>query len=136
MDNKLDSEIYKRLYKAKEFIDDSYCNPIDLEQISKEASISQFHFLRLFRRVYNKTPHKYLTEKRIDKAKQLLSKNELSVTDICFEIGFQSLGSFSTMFNKHVGYSPSEFRMISERKIFIAASFPEKLIPACFLIMR
>lgn len=135
MDNKLDSEIYKRLYKAKEFIDDSYCSPIDLVQISKEASISQFHFLRLFRRVYNKTPHKYLTEKRIDKAKQLLSKNELSVTDICFEIGFQSLGSFSTMFNKHVGYSPSEFRMISERKIFIAASFPEKLIPACFLIM-
>jgi len=133
---KLDTEIYKKLYRAKEFIDDSCCNSIDLEQISKEAAISPFHFLRLFHRVYNKTPHKYLTEKRIDKAKQLLSKNDMSVTDICFELGFQSPGSFSTLFNKHVGYSPSEFRMISERKLFISVSFPEKLIPACFLIMR
>ncbi len=128
----LNTETYKKLFKAKEFIDDCYSTQIDLAQIAKEACYSEYHFLRLFRKVYDKTPHRYLTEKRIDKAKELLKKDSASVTDVCFDVGFESLGSFSSLFSKHVGTSPSAYRDEFIRKVFLAIRFPERLVPGCF----
>jgi AraC-like DNA-binding protein len=106
----IDEDIYRRLVRARRLIDTSFDNPLTLDAISSEACFSRYHFIRLFKRVFNKTPHQYLTEKRIERAKELLALSQLSVTDVCFEVGFQSLGSFSTLFHKRVGASPIIYR--------------------------
>jgi AraC-like DNA-binding protein len=126
-------DIYKRIIRAKEFIDDCCCEAIDIDRIAKEAYFSPYHFIRVFKQIYKKTPHQYLTTRRIDKAKELLSHPEANVTDVCFEIGFESLGSFSTLFNRYVGQSPAKYRLDRARKIYLSVNFPEKLIPSCFI---
>jgi AraC-like DNA-binding protein len=124
-------DTYKRLRRARAFIDDCYDQPLDLDHISREACLSRYHFLRLFRQAFERTPHQYLTERRIQKAKELLTSTRLSVTDVCFEVGFESLGSFSTLFHKHVGRPPVTYRA----RMFDFKRFPQKQIPGCFLFM-
>lgn len=126
-------DIYKRIVRAKSFIDDCCHQQLDIERIAKEAYFSPYHFIRVFKKIYNKTPHQYLTRRRIDKAKELLKNENFSVTDVCFEIGFESLGSFSTLFNKYVGLSPVKYRIENTRRLYLAVNFPEKLIPSCFI---
>src|ERR1700741_1791919 len=104
------AEVYERLCRARSFIDHCYDHPLSLDQISSQACFSRYHFLRLFRQAFNKTPHQYLIERRIEKAKELLGSDELRVTDVCFEVGFQSLGSFSSLFHKCVGDPPITYR--------------------------
>ena len=87
------TEVYERLCRARNFIDVCYDLPLNLDEISSKACFSRYHFLRLFRQTFDKTPHQYLVERRIEKAKELLRGAHLSVTDVCFEVGFQSLGS-------------------------------------------
>jgi len=127
----IDVDTYRRLCRARRFIDQSYQEPIGLDQMSSEACISRYHFLRLFRRAFKRTPHQYLTERRIERAKELLSTSGLTVTDVCFEVGFESLGSFSSLFHKHVGHPPIAYRaLVYERR-----RTPETEIPSCFLVM-
>jgi len=128
-------DLYPRLCNARDFIDTRYHLPLDLQEISRQAFLSPFHFLRLFQKAFNKTPHQYVIEKRIERAKQLLANSELSVTEICFEVGFQSLGSFSSLFHRCVGAPPSRYRRRSLARSRIAVLFPEAPIPACFLMM-
>lgn len=130
-----DEETYKRLCLAREFIDDCFDQSLDLERISRQAFFSPYHFLRLFRQAFQKTPHQYLTERRLEKAKELLAASELSVTEICFTVGFQSLGSFSSLFHKQIGHSPSFYREQMYPRFHIAVLYPEIPIPACFLLM-
>ena len=99
-------EVLERLNRARKFIDLCYDLPLDLNEISSHACFSRYHFLRLFRQAFNKTPHQYLIERRIEKAKELLRADDLRVTDVCLEVGFQSLGSFSSLFHKSVGHPP------------------------------
>jgi AraC-like DNA-binding protein len=128
----LHADTYRRLMRARTFIDERYDQPLDLEQISGEACLSRYHFLRLFRRAFNKTPHQYLTQRRIEKAKELLSSSGLTVTDVCFEVGFESLGSFSSLFHKHVGHPPITYRAI----VFERRLERQRRVPACFLMMH
>jgi AraC-like DNA-binding protein len=104
------TELYRRICRAKEFIDSCYTNQLTIASISKEACLSQYHFLRLFKTVFKQTPHQYLTKRRIEKAMQYLSHTEMSITEICFEIGFESISSFSWLFRKRFGLSPQMFR--------------------------
>src|SRR2546425_11765648 len=104
------SEIHQRLCRARAFIDECYDLPLDLQEISKQACLSRYHFLRLFRNAFETTPHQYLIHRRIEKAKELLLSGRLSVTDVCFEVGFESLGSFSTLFRRRVGDAPMSYR--------------------------
>lgn len=129
----VDREIYQRLRHAREFIDTSFHLPIDLEQISRRAFFSPYHFLRLFKQTFHKTPHEYLTKKRLEKAKQLLVSSELSVTEICFEVGFESLGSFSTLFRKYAGHPPKLYRTRTLGRLQIAVLWPTIAIPACYI---
>src|SRR6266705_1836110 len=92
------SEVHERLCRARTYIDECYDLPLDLNEISKQACLSRYHFLRLFRKAFATTPHQYLIHRRIEKAKELLRVRSLSVTDVCFEVGFESLGSFSSLF--------------------------------------
>lgn len=124
------SEVYRRLCKARELIDQRYDSRLNLDQISSEACFSRYHFLRLFRQAFNKTPHQYLIERRIARAKELLSANDLRVTDVCFEVGFESLGSFSSLFHKHVGHAPVHYRQRVRRD-----ESAKRQIPGCFLVM-
>lgn len=125
-----EADIYRRLCRARDFIDHCYDHPLNLDQISSQACFSRYHFLRLFRQAFDKTPHQYLIERRIEKAKELLSAANLRVTDVCFEVGFQSLGSFSSLFHKCVGHAPNTYREKSRQ-----TQAAKRQIPGCFLLM-
>src|SRR5919112_983376 len=84
--------LYKRIVQAKLFIDGHYSDRIDLSNIADEAYFSKFHFIRLFKTIYGSTPHQYLIKVRIENAKELLQK-DMSVTDTCFDVGFDSVSS-------------------------------------------
>jgi AraC-like DNA-binding protein len=120
-------DVHERLWRARKYIDDCYDLPLDLAEISKQACLSRYHFLRLFRDTFDTTPHQYLIQRRIEKAKELLRLRSLSVTDVCFEVGFQSLGSFSSLFRKCVGHTPINFRRRERESL--------KKVPGCFIIM-
>jgi len=112
-------------------MDRNYAAPLDLDRIAAEACLSPYHFLRLFKQAFNRTPHRYLTERRIRRAKELLANGSLTVTEVCFEVGFESLGSFSSLFRKHAGRSPVDYRTAAvERK-----RVPQKQVPSCFITM-
>ena len=129
----LTTDIYQRIVAAKVYIDTNYHEAIDLEQISKQAFLSRFHFHRLFTHIYKKTPHQYITQTRMDAAKILLAKESISITDVCNSIGFESLGSFSSLFRKHNGYSPQYYRNIAWLKKKLAKEEPKRFIPHCFI---
>ncbi|MBC8043443.1 MAG: helix-turn-helix transcriptional regulator, partial [Rhizobacter sp.] len=104
------AELYRRLNRAKEFIDASAASSIELSEVSKVACLSTHHFLRLFKAAFHQTPHQYLTARRLEMAKFLMSRTQKSITEICFDVGFESLGAFSTLFRSHTGLSPKQFR--------------------------
>lgn len=104
------TELYRRICKAKEYIDDCYTEKIRLGAIAKHACLSQFHFLRVFKIIFGQTPHQYVLGKRMTKALDLLRSSEMPVTQVCYEIGLDSPGSFSRMFRNRFGISPDSFR--------------------------
>ena len=121
------SDLHERLCRARRYIDECYDLPLDLTEISKQACLSRYHFLRLFRDTFETTPHQYLIQRRIEKAKELLRSRGLSVTDVCFEVGFQSLGSFSSLFRRCVGSAPINYRRRERESL--------KKVPGCFVLM-
>jgi len=125
-------DIYQRVVTAKLYIDDNFAEAIDLKDISEKAFLSRFHFHRLFTRIYRKTPHQYLTRKRIEKAKDLLAENK-PVTDVCNEVGFESIGSFSVLFKKEIGFAPQYYRNMAWLKKQQAKEQPKRFIPHCFI---
>jgi len=126
------SPSYEALRRARELIDEEYARPLDLDELARTANFSRYHFLRVFRRAFHATPHEYLTRKRVERAKELLAESELTVTEICFQVGFESLGSFSTLFQKIVGWSPSIYRARS----WEMRKKPLKFIPNCYVLMH
>jgi AraC-like DNA-binding protein len=94
-------------------MDRYYDTPITIKQLSREAALSPYYLIRAFRHVYKQTPHQYLVGRRIARAKELLRNSDLSITEICLEVGFESLGSFSTLFRKVAGITPSAYRVSS-----------------------
>ena len=123
--------LYKRIVQAKLFIDNNYHNNIDIENISDEAYFSKFHFIRLFKQIYDKTPHQYLTSVRIEKAMQLLRSNN-PVSEVCYAVGFESLSSFSGLFKRIVGLSPSAYlanQQVIKKEVL---DTPLKFVPGCF----
>lgn len=120
------------LLRARELIDEQYTQPLDLDELARTANFSRYHFLRAFRAAFHATPHEYLTRKRIERARELLAEDQFTVTEICFEVGFESLGSFSTLFHKIVGWSPSIYRA----RAWEMRKHPLKFIPNCYVIMH
>ncbi len=93
--------LYHRIVKAKLFIDNNYAAQIDLDNISGEAYFSKYHFIRLFKSIYGKTPHQYLIQVRIEKARELLNKT-ITVSEICYQVGFDSVSSFTGLLKKPI----------------------------------
>jgi AraC-like DNA-binding protein len=120
-----------RLVRAKLFIDEHYASDIDLDNIADEASFSKYHFIRLFRRVFGATPHQYLTSVRLFRARALLAQG-VPVTDTCYSVGFDSLSSFTGLFKRAVGKTPSAFRAEALHLRADMARAPLAYIPHCF----
>jgi AraC-like DNA-binding protein len=103
-------ELNRRLLRARDAIDRAYAEPLDVPAIAAVAHISPAHFSRCFSSVFGETPHRYLQRRRVERSMFLLRETERSVTDVCFAVGFASLGSFSRTFREIVGESPSAYR--------------------------
>ncbi|WP_249713977.1 helix-turn-helix transcriptional regulator [Rhizomonospora bruguierae] len=113
-----------RLRQARDRIDREYAQPLDVPALAHGALMSEGHFSRRFKEAFGETPYSYLMTRRIERAKALLRRGDLSVTEICFAVGCTSLGSFSSRFTELVGESPSAYRARDHG--------PGAAIPACF----
>jgi AraC-like DNA-binding protein len=105
-----DLDELRRLRRARDRMDREYAQPLDVPALARTALMSTGHFSRRFREAYSETPYSYLMTRRIERAKALLRRGDLSVTDVCFEVGCTSLGSFSARFTELVGETPSAYR--------------------------
>jgi AraC-like DNA-binding protein len=122
-----DEERAVQLRRARDHIDAHYDEPVDLQCLATVATLSKWHFHRLFTATYGCTPAAYLSERRIERAQDLLRSTNLTVTEVCFAVGFSSLGSFSSRFREVVGETPSQF----QRRY--GGNAPR--IPGCYVFM-
>jgi len=109
--------------------------PLTIEDVAREASMSPFHFIRQFSALFGDTPHQYRIQARLDRAKHLLALGDHSVTDVCMEVGFSSLGSFSDLFARRVGLPPSTYRRRVRSMIVVPGTLPAELFPGCLALM-
>lgn len=123
--------LYRRIVQAKLYVDGNFSEKIDLENIADEAFFSKFHFIRLFKKAYGKTPHQYLTYVRIEKAQQLL-QTDASIAEVCNEVGFDSISSFTGLFKRTTGLTPSVYQERQLKKQADLMQKPLKFIPNCF----
>ncbi|MFG3366069.1 helix-turn-helix transcriptional regulator [Streptomyces sp. NPDC090032] len=112
-----------RLRRARDMMDRDYAQPLDVPALARASLMSPGHFSRSFRAAFGETPYSYLMTRRVERAKALLRRGDLSVTEVCFEVGCTSLGSFSSRFTELVGETPSAYRARNHD--------PGAVIPAC-----
>ena len=103
-------DLNRRLLRARDAMDRAYAEPLDVPTIAAVAHISPAHFSRCFRAVFGETPHRYLQRRRVERSMFLLRETDRSVTDVCLDVGFTSLGTFSRTFREIVGETPSGYR--------------------------
>ena len=115
-------ETNRRMLRARDAMDRAYAEPLDIAALARIAHVSEAHFIRTFRATFGETPHRYLQRRRVERAMFLLRATERSVTDICLDVGFNSLGTFSRSFQEIVGEGPTSYR----------ARGPIKPVPTCF----
>jgi AraC-like DNA-binding protein len=117
----------RHLLRAKDLVDAHYFEPLDVDDLAAAAGLSRAHFSREFRRAFGESPHAYLLTRRLERAAALLRTTDHSVAEICFAVGLQSVGSFTTSFTRTYGVSPTAYR----ERFPPAASFA--LVPACLV---
>jgi AraC-like DNA-binding protein len=122
-------DLLVHLRRARDLVDRHYADPLDLDALAAAAGVSKYHFLRCFASVYGTTPARYVTERRIERAQDLLRATNLTVTEICMLVGFSSLGSFSARFTELVGMPPSAYQAT-----YAARGVPP--IPGCYVFMH
>jgi AraC-like DNA-binding protein len=114
----------RRMLRARDAMDRDFAKPLDIPTLARIAIVSEAHFIRVFRDTFGETPHRYLQRRRVERAMFLLRETDRSVTEICLDVGFGSLGSFSRTFADIVGESPTAYR---------AAAADLRAVPACFM---
>src|SRR3954447_9781643 len=112
----------RRMLRARDAMDRDYAQPLDVPALARIAVVSEAHFIRTFRDTFGETPHRYLQRRRVERAMLLLRETDRSVTNICLDVGFTSLGTFSRTFREIVGESPTGYR----------ARGPLGIAPTCF----
>jgi AraC-like DNA-binding protein len=115
-------ETNRRMLRARDAMDRAYAQPLDIPALARIAYVSEAHFIRTFRATFGETPHRYLQRRRVERSMFLLCETDRSVTDICFDVGFSSLGTFSRTFREIMGESPSAYRKRAQRTA----------VPTCF----
>lgn len=131
----LKSETFSRLCEARELLQEVDGQRLSIEDVARRASMSPYHFIRQFSAVFGVTPHQFRIRRRLDEAKLLLAKGELSVTEVCLEVGFESLGSFSDLFTRRVGIPPSRYRRSVRPAVRVSGMPPLQFFPGCLTLM-
>jgi transcriptional regulator GlxA family with amidase domain len=126
------SRTLRKLCQIRDRLRDCLDEPLTLAELSRDADLSAWHFLRAFREAFGETPHAFLTRLRLERAKDLLTISSRPVTEICFDVGFTSLGSFSTLFHRRLGLSPAEFRRRVRAWVTVPGRHPWAYVPFCF----
>jgi AraC-like DNA-binding protein len=126
---------FRNLCRARELLAESPEEHLSVKYIAREVAISPYHFIRQFEAVFGMTPHQFRIQSRLDRAKLLLAMGEQSVTDVCMEVGFSSLGSFSDLFTRKFGSSPSAYKRRARTMVQVPGNFPQELFPGCFSLM-
>ena len=103
-------DLNRHLLRARDAMDRAYAEPLDVRALAAVAHLSEAHFSRSFRTCFGETPHRYLQRRRVERAMFMLRETDRSVTDICFDVGFSSVGTFSRTFREIVGETPSDYR--------------------------
>lgn len=103
-------DLNRRLLRARDAMDRAYAEPLDVPAVAAVACLSEAHFIRGFRAVFGETPHRYLQRRRVERSMFLLRETGRSVSDVCLDVGFTSLGTFSRTFREIVGETPSHYR--------------------------
>jgi AraC-like DNA-binding protein len=109
--------------------------PLTIEEVAREAAMSPFHFIRRFNSLFGHTPHQFRIRGQLDRAKHLLAFGNHSITDVCLEVGFSSLGSFSDLFARRVGVPPSTYRRRFRSMVAIPGAVQRELFPGCLALM-
>jgi AraC-like DNA-binding protein len=104
----------RHLLRARDYMDRHYAEPLDLDEIAARAHASKAHFVRAFRATFGETPHQYLLTRRLERAKHLLHTTQMPVTEVCLEVGLQSLGSFCSSFKRVIGVTPTQYRATAQ----------------------
>jgi len=115
-------DMNRRMLRARDAMDRTYALPLDISQLSQVAHVSEAHFIRTFKATFGETPHRYLQRRRVERAMFLLRESGRSITDVCLDVGFGSLGTFSRTFHEIVGMTPTQYR---DRGVVMA-------VPTCF----
>jgi AraC-like DNA-binding protein len=115
----------RRLLRARDAMDRTYAQPLDVPALARIAHVSEAHFIRTFRATFGETPHRYLQRRRVERSMFLLRETDRSVTEICLDVGFSSLGTFSRTFREIVGESPTAYRNRAD----------SSAVPTCFTMV-
>lgn len=130
--NAIDDTTFRRLIRARDFLASAFADEVRLEEAAREACLSAFHFQRLFARTFGESPNEFVTRLRMERARNLLETGEMPVTEICMEIGYLSLGTFSRRFAERVGRSPIEHRREARRWVAPRNGWRIYELPRCF----
>jgi|SRR5262249_2415799 len=131
----LKDRTFARLCEARELLREAGEERFLIKQIAREVEMSPYHFIRRFEALFGLTPHQFRIGLRLDQAKLLLAKGQHSVTDVCMEVGFSSLGSFSDLFTRRIGTTPSGYQRRARVLVQVPANFPQELFPGCLSLM-
>ena len=126
---------FARLCRARDMLREIHEPPLTVAQLARDAGISRSHFIRQFHALFGETPHQFRLRERFDHAKHLLVLGEHSVTEVCLDVGFSSLGSFSSVFAARVGMPPSAYRRAVRASVTVRADLPRLLFPGCLTLM-
>jgi AraC-like DNA-binding protein len=128
-------EGFRRLCRARDLLREVREPSPSIADLAREVRISPFHFIRQFEAVFGVTPHQFRIQSRLDLARHLLATGQYSVTDVCMEIGFSSLGTFSALFARRVGEPPSAYRRRVRTLVQVPGFLPVDLTPGCLSLM-
>jgi AraC-like DNA-binding protein len=128
-------EGFRRLCRARDLLREVREPSPSIADLAREVHISPFHFIRQFEAVFGVTPHQFRIQTRLDAAKHLLAAGHLSVTDVCMEVGFSSLGSFSALFTQRIGETPSAYRRRVRAMVQVPGNVPADLRPGCLALL-
>jgi AraC-like DNA-binding protein len=128
-------DTFGRLCRARELLAEVREERLTIRDVARKVRISPFHFIRQFEALFGVTPHQFRIQSRLDQAKLLLARGEHSVTEVCMEVGFDSLGSFSDLFARRVGTAPSAYQRHARVMVQVPGTLPPKLFPGCLSLM-
>jgi AraC-like DNA-binding protein len=131
----LRSASFRQLCRARELLLELRDETVPIVHVAQEVGISPFHFIRQFESVFGATPHQFRIQSRLHQAKLLLARGQHSVTEVCMEVGFSSLGSFSDLFLRRTGSTPSAFQRRARGMVQVPGGIPEELFPGCLSLM-